>query len=49
MTHAEDQRVGLVVEELKGYDMKVAALQETLWFGIAMYQGERVLYWQLAS
>ena len=30
VTHAEDQRIDLVVEELKRYDVKMAALQKTL-------------------
>ena len=42
--HAEDRRVDLVVRELKRYDVKVAALQETLWFGSAVYRvGESVV------
>ena len=40
MCHAEDQEVDLVVCELKRYDVKTTALQETLWFGSAMYDME---------
>ena len=47
--HAEDRRVDLVVRELKRYDVKVAALQETLWFGSAVHCVGRVLCWQLAG
>lgn len=34
----EDRKVDLVVNELKRYDVKVAALQETKWFGCDTYQ-----------
>ena len=39
MCHGEDRKVDLVVLELKRYmyDVKVAALQETLWFGSDVY------------
>ena len=35
---AEDRKVDLVVRELGRYGVKVAALQETKWFGRAVYQ-----------
>ena len=34
----EDRKVDLVVNELKRYDVKVAALQEMKWFGCEVYQ-----------
>ena len=34
---AEDRRVDLVIRELSRYDIKVAALQETKWFGNGIY------------
>ena len=34
----EDRKVHLIVNELKRYDVKVAALQETKWFGSEVYQ-----------
>ena len=34
----EDRKVDLIEMELKRYDMKVAALQETKWFGSEVYQ-----------
>ena len=41
---AEDRKIDLVVHVLKRYDVKVAALQETLWFGSAVYHvGESVV------
>lgn len=44
VAHAEDRRVDLVVRELRRYDVKVAALQETLWFSSAVYHvGESVV------
>ena len=35
---AEDRRVDLVVRELDRYGVKIAALQETKWFGNAVYR-----------
>ena len=41
---AEDRRVDLVVRELERYHVKIAALQETKWFGNAVYTvGESVV------
>ena len=41
---AEDRKVELVVRELGRYGVKVAALQETKWFGRAVYWvGESVV------
>ncbi len=41
---AEDRRADLVVRELDRYNMKVVGLQETKWFGEAVYQvGESVV------
>ena len=34
----EDRKFNLVVNELRRYDVKVAALQETKWFGSKVYQ-----------
>ena len=34
---AEDRRADLVIRELSRYDVKVAALQETKWFGSGIY------------
>ena len=45
---AEDRKVDLVVRELGRYGEKVAALQETKWFGRAVYR-VGVLYWQQAD
>ena len=33
----EDRKVNLIVNELRRYDVKVAALQETKWFGSEVY------------
>ena len=33
----EDRKVNLIVNELNRYDVKVAALQETKWFGNKVY------------
>ena len=33
----EDRKVDLIEMELKRYDVKVAALQETKWFGSEVY------------
>jgi len=42
--NAEDRKVDLVVRELGRYGMKVAPLQETKWFGRAVYRvGESVV------
>ena len=41
---AEDWKADLVVWELMRYELKVTALQETLWFGSAVYRaGESVV------
>ena len=37
MSEPEDRRIDLVIRELKRYNIKVAALQETKWFGNAVY------------
>ena len=34
----EDTKVDLVVEELRRYNVKVAGLQETKWFGCDVYE-----------
>ena len=34
---SEDRRIDLVIRELNRYDIKVAALQETKWFGNHVY------------
>ena len=47
--HAEDCRVDLVVCELLKNDVKVAALQETLWFESAVYHVGEMLCWQQAD
>ena len=42
--NAEDRRIDLVVRELGRYRVKVAATQETKWFGNAVYRvGESVV------
>ena len=41
---SEDRRIDLVIRELNRYDITVAALQETLWFGKHVYLvGESVV------
>ena len=35
---AEDQKIDLVIRELDRYGVKIAALQETKWFGNAVYR-----------
>ena len=37
VSESEDRRIDLVIRELKRYNIKVAALQETKWFGNAVY------------
>ena len=37
-SRGEDRKVNLILNELKRYDVKVAALQETKWFGSEVYQ-----------
>ena len=37
MSESEDRRIDLVIRELKRYNIKVPALQETKWFGNAVY------------
>ena len=34
----EQRKVDLIMNEMKRYGMKVAALQETKWFGCEVYQ-----------
>ena len=42
--HSEDRKIDLVIRELNRYNIVVAALQETLWFGKHVYQvGESVV------
>ena len=40
----EDRNVNLIVNELKRYDVKVAALQETKWCGSEVYQVSEVWF-----
>ena len=40
----EDRNVNLIVNELKRYDVKVAALQETKWCGSEVYQVREVWF-----
>ena len=37
-TGGEDRKVDLIVNETNRYDMKVAVLQETRWFGSEVYE-----------
>ena len=37
VSESEDQRIDLVIRELNRYDIKVTTLQETKWFGNAVY------------
>ena len=52
---AEDRGIDLVVHELNRYDVKAAALQETLWFGSNVYHvGESLVlascwHWQAST
>ena len=44
VAQAEDRRIDLVVRELTRYNVKVAALQETKWFGNDVYHvGESIV------
>ena len=44
MTEPEDRRIDLVIRKLDRYNIKVAALQETKWFGSNIYHvGKSVL------
>ena len=41
---AEDRRIDLVIRELKRYNIKIAGIQETKWFGSSVYQvGESIV------
>ena len=40
-SESEDRRIDLVITELNIYNIKVAALQETKWFGNHIYQVEK--------
>ena len=41
---AEDRCIDLVIRELKRYNIKIAAIQETKWFGSSVYQvGESIV------
>ena len=45
VSESEDRRIDLVIRELNRYDIKVAALQETKWFGSAVYHvGKSIEY-----
>ena len=46
---AEDRRIDLVIRELRRYQVLVAALQETKWFGNKVYHVDDMLCLQLAD
>ena len=37
----EDRKIDLIVDEFRRYNVRVAALQETKWFGSEVYQVNR--------
>ena len=37
----EERKIDLIVDELRRYNVRVAALQETKWFGSEVYQVNR--------